>query len=110
MKLRSSLRLEFQGTVLELPPERNRLTLGRDAGNDVVVEDAAVSHEHAEIARRRGLLYLIDRSTNGTFLQQEGGFERYVRHAEHPLEGQRRLLLGHVHAPPIAFRVTQQVS
>jgi adenylate cyclase len=108
--LRSSLRLEFQGKVLELPPERNRLTLGRDAGNDVVVEDAAVSHEHAEIARRRGLLYLIDRSTNGTFLQPAEGFERYIRHAEHPLEGRGQLLLGHVHAPPIAFRVTQQVS
>jgi adenylate cyclase len=110
VKLRSSLRLEFQGTVLELPQDRDRLTLGRDAGNDVVVEDSAVSHDHAEIVRRRGLLYLIDRSTNGTFLQAEGGFERHIQHAEHPLEGQGRLLLGHIHAPPITFRVTQQVS
>jgi adenylate cyclase len=110
VKLRSSLRLEFRGTVVELPPDRNRLTLGRNAGNDVVVEDSAVSHDHAEIVRRRGLLYLIDRSTNGTFLQSEGRFERHIRHAEHPLEGQGRLLLGHIHASPITFRVTQQVS
>ncbi len=110
LKLRSSLRLEFQGKVLTLPQDRNCLTMGRDPANDLVVEDAAVSHAHAEIVRRKSLFYLIDRSTNGTFIQLEGGAERHLRHAEHPLEGQGRLLLGHIHGPPITFRVTQQVS
>jgi adenylate cyclase len=110
VKLRSSLRLEFQGKIFELPPDRNRLTMGRDSSNDIVVEDPAVSHDHAEILRRRGLLYLIDRSTNGTFLQGEGGPQRHIRHAEQPLEGQGRLLLGHIHAPLITFRVTQQIA
>jgi hypothetical protein len=110
LQLRSSLRLEFQGKVFVLPPDRHCLTMGRDSGNDLVVEDSAVSHAHAEIIRRRGLLYLIDRSTNGTFLQLEGGPERHIRHAEHPLEGQGRLLLGHIDASPIAYWVTRQVS
>jgi adenylate cyclase len=108
--LRSHLLVEFKGTVLELAPDRNGLTMGRDSGNDLVVEDAAVSHDHAEIVRRKGLFYLIDRSTNGTFLQLEGKAERHIRHEEHPLEGQGRLLLGHTQAPPIMFRVTQQMS
>lgn len=110
VKLQSSLRLEFKGKVLELAPDRNYLTMGRDPANDLVVEDPAVSHDHAEIVRRRGLFYVIDRSTNGTFLQSEERAERHIRHEEHPLEGQGRLLLGHSQAPPITFRVTQQVS
>ena len=110
LRLRSSLRLEFRDKVLDLPPDRNFLTIGRDSSNDIVVDDPAVSHNHAEIIRRRGLFYLIDRSTNGSCLQLEGGIERHIRHEEHPLEGRGRLLLGHGQAPPISFRVTQQVS
>jgi pSer/pThr/pTyr-binding forkhead associated (FHA) protein len=106
----SSLRLEFEGRVLQLPADCNRLTLGRDRDNDLVVGDAAVSHHHAEIVRRKGLFYLVDRSTNGTILQSEQEAERHIQHTEHPLEGQGRLFLGHIHAPPIAFRVTQRVS
>ena len=108
--LRSSLVLEFQGKALELASDRTCVTMGRDSRNDVVVEDQAVSHDHAEIVRRRGLLYLVDRSTNGTFLQSEGKADRHIHHAAHPLEGQGRLLLGHAQAPPIIFRVTQQIS
>jgi adenylate cyclase len=106
----SSLRLEFRGHVLELPMDRNRLAIGRDPDNDLVVGDAAVSHHHAEIVRRKGLFYLIDRSTNGTIIQSGQEAERHIQHAEHPLEGRGRLLLGHVHVPPITFRVTQRVS
>jgi adenylate cyclase len=110
MRLRSSLRLELQGKVVELPPDRSHLTIGRDSSNDLVVDDPAVSHDHAEIVRRRDLFFLIDRSTNGTFLQLEGGAEQHIRHEEYPLEGQGRLLLGHAQASPITFRVTQLVS
>jgi adenylate cyclase len=109
LKLRSRLRLEFEGRVLTLPEDRTCLTVGRDPANDLVVEDSAVSHAHAEIVRRKDLFYLIDRSTNGTFIQAEEG-ERHIRHAEHPLEGRGRLLLGHRDGAPITFRVTQQVS
>ena len=110
MTFHSSLRVEFQGKVLELPADRNRLTIGRDPDNDVVVGDTAVSHHHAEIVRRKGLFYLVDRSTNGTIMQSGREAERHIQHSEHPLEGQGRLLLGHIYAPPITFRVTQRVS
>jgi adenylate cyclase len=57
--LRSSMKEEVRvalsigGRVIEIAPERSRLTIGRVAGNDLVVEDAAVSREHAEVVRRR---------------------------------------------------------
>lgn len=110
VKLESSLSLQFKGNAIELPADRDRLTIGRVPGNDFVVEDAAVSREHAEILRRKGLLYLVDRSTNGTFLETEGGIVRHVQHAEVPLEGQGRIVLGHIDGPPISFRVTLRVS
>ena len=110
MSLHSSLCLEFEGHVLELSPDRNRLTMGRDPDNDLVVGDPAVSHHHAEIVRRKGLFYLADRSTNGTIMQTGREAERHIQHTEYPLEGQGRLLLGHIDAPPITFRVTQRVS
>ena len=110
VKLESTLSLQFQGKTLELPADRDHLTIGRVAGNDCVIEDAAVSREHAEIVRRKGLLYLMDRSTNGTFLQTQGGIVRHVQHAEAPLEGQGRLVLGRIDGPAINFRVTLKVS
>lgn len=110
VKLESSLSLQFKGNAIELPADRDRLTIGRVPGNDLVVEDAAVSREHAEILRRKGLLYLVDRSTNGTFLQTEGGIVRHVQHAEVPLEGQGRIVPGHIDGPPISFRVILRVS
>ena len=110
VKLESKLSLQFRGNEIQLPEDREHLTIGRVAGNDVVVEDAAVSREHAEIVRRKGLLYLVDRSTNGTFVQAEGGILRHVQHAEAPLEGQGRIVLGHIDGPAINFRVTLRVS
>jgi adenylate cyclase len=110
LKLESTLSLQFQDKTIELPPDRDGLTIGRGAGNNLIVEDAAVSREHAEIVRRKGLLYLVDRSTNGTFLQTEGGIVRHVQHAEVPLEGRGRIVLGRIDGPPLGFRVTLRVS
>jgi pSer/pThr/pTyr-binding forkhead associated (FHA) protein len=50
----------------EIALERERVTLGRGAGADVVVEDASVSHLHAalELGERGFRLHDLD-STNG---------------------------------------------
>ena len=46
---------------------RARLTVGRISGNDLVVDDGAVSREHAEFVRRKGTIYLsITRRTGRT--------------------------------------------
>jgi len=45
------------------------ITIGRDPANELVMESAAVSREHATVAFREGRWYLEDRgSFNGTYL------------------------------------------
>ena len=52
--------------------EGERLTLGRDPTNDVVLADPNVSRFHAEVVRRDGRVELVDLgSRNGTRLDGE---------------------------------------
>ena len=45
------------------------VTIGRAAGNDVVLEDESVSRHHARLEWQEGVLYITDQgSTNGTQL------------------------------------------
>jgi hypothetical protein len=46
-------------------------SLGRAQGNDIVLDDKAVSSQHARIRPQRGVYELIDlKSTNGTFVNE----------------------------------------
>merc|ERR1712050_396480 len=46
------------------------LTIGKDKGNNVMIKDPLVSRHHAivELDAKRGAVYILDCSTNGTFL------------------------------------------
>ena len=49
--------------------DRDRLTIGRDPNNDIVINDPQVSRQHARIRRQEGLTMIEDMgSTNGTFV------------------------------------------
>lgn len=47
-----------------------RLSIGKDKINDTVIQDAVVSRQHCvvELDSERGAVYVLDCSTNGTFL------------------------------------------
>ena len=48
------------------------VTIGRKAGNDVIIEDKAVSGKHCEITYENGAVFINDLdSTNGTFINDE---------------------------------------
>ncbi len=62
--------LKFKSTVLkELKIDQNEIIIGRDSGNDIQIDNVAVSREHARIIRGPNY-YLIEDldSTNGTFV------------------------------------------
>jgi len=50
-------------------------------------------HARIEISRNK-LIILVDRSTNGTFVQTAGGDELFVRHDSLQLKGQGMIGLG----------------
>lgn len=60
---------EASGRQREVVLERGLLTLGRDAGCDIVLGDPQASRHHAELRRSGDQWLLVDTgSTNGTFL------------------------------------------
>ena len=62
--------LKFNSTVLkELKIDQDEIIIGRDSGNDIQIDNVAVSREHARIIKGPDF-YLIEdlNSTNGTFV------------------------------------------
>jgi hypothetical protein len=57
------------GRVYEVTSPGQRLIVGRQSGNDIVVPDEQVSRKHAQIEERGGTLVITDMdSSNGTFV------------------------------------------
>jgi pSer/pThr/pTyr-binding forkhead associated (FHA) protein len=65
--------LKFNEKVLrEFALERAQVWIGRKPGNQIVIENAAVSAEHARIIQEDGAYYIEDlASTNGTYLNDQ---------------------------------------
>ena len=83
----SRLKLHYEGLDIVMGPERASLTLGRDAGNDMVILTRHASRVHARIEWRRDKFVLIDQSSNGTYVQGDDGHEVLLRREEFTLNG-----------------------
>jgi class 3 adenylate cyclase len=71
------------------------ITIGRDAKNGICVADRLASRRHAYIERRKNKFVLVDRSSNGTYLQVEGGQHFVLRREEMVLTGSGFITFGH---------------
>jgi class 3 adenylate cyclase len=91
-----------------LGPQRPRLTIGRDAGSDIRVDDEVVSRTHAEIALRGEKFVLADRSMNGTYVSVENGPLLRVVREEIVLIGAGRIIPGVEPPQPICYRVSAE--
>ena len=65
-----NLVISIDGAVIkEVTLSKERTTLGRRPYNDIVIENLAVSGEHAMLTMQDGKVTIEDlRSTNGTFV------------------------------------------
>jgi len=106
LRVKAVLSVFYQGTVVEMGVEQSRLTVGRIDGNDLVVDDGAVSREHAEFIRRKGAIYLVDRSTNGTYVRPLHGKERHLHREEFMLDGSGEVSLGRPNGPPVEYKIS----
>lgn len=108
-----ALQFHFGGAMHRLNAFKPRLTLGREADNDLMVADDFVSRRHAVVEVDTMRFKLIDRSANGTYVAFDGtpGEVRVLR-GETVLHGSGRISLGRSladpQARPIEFRRDQR--
>jgi adenylate cyclase len=88
-----TLSLQHAGQTLEL--EYEGIVLGRDAQCNVVISDRNASRQHARIERRRDKFFIVDQSTNGTFVVFANEPEVVLRREELMLRGSGRIGFGH---------------
>ncbi|MCC6472509.1 MAG: adenylate/guanylate cyclase domain-containing protein [Burkholderiales bacterium] len=88
------LRLHLAARTLEYPAERNSFVLGRDTGCDLVVTEKTASRRHARIERRGAQFFLVDESTNGTYLHVDGDREVLLRRDQALLRGRGKIGFG----------------
>lgn len=89
------LKLTFQQKTWELNRDNPSVTMGRGLQNDLVVADTAASRIHARIERRRGKYLLVDQSTNGTYITQQGRETVFLHRDELVINGSGAFGLGH---------------
>lgn len=92
---RTELHLTHVGQELTLDQANASVLLGRDATCQVVLADRKASRVHARMERRQGKFFLVDQSTNGTFVTFAGEAEIALRREEMMLRGQGRITFGH---------------
>jgi adenylate cyclase len=79
------LRVSHRGKSWVIDASHPALLFGRETANDIVVHDPRVSRQHARIEWRNDQFYLIDSSTNGTYLLDDQSPERCIKQNEHVL-------------------------
>jgi hypothetical protein len=92
---RNELRLVHGTQELMMNQANPSLSLGRDSSCQIVLADKKASRVHARIERRRDKFFLVDQSTNGTFVSVQGESEIALRREEVMLRGQGRITFGH---------------
>lgn len=86
--------IRYRGKAFLLDHRTPVLTIGRDLSNEMFVEDRKASRLHARIEKRGPGYYLVDSSTNGTFLLQVGQREMLLRRGEALLAASGKLSFG----------------
>lgn len=87
------LRLTYQNDSVILDGEITQIVMGRSKSADLTVNETLASRQHVRIEHRRGKFFIIDQSTNGTYVHHEND-ESFLRREEMPLSGDGMISLG----------------
>ncbi len=86
--------LKYAEKDFKLEKGRSPFLMGRGEKNDLVVPDQSVSRTHASIEYQGGKFVLIDRSTNGTFLQIRNEETVFLHREQMHLRNEGIIMLG----------------
>jgi adenylate cyclase len=86
-------RLRYLGSTFVVDAAHPILTIGRADNCDLTLAGIGVSRSHGHIEYQKGRIIYVDRSTNGTLIQEDDASEPIlVHHEERWLRGQGRLV------------------
>ena len=89
----AQLKLSYQDQFIVMDEHRTQAVLGRSKTTDISVNESLASRQHVKIERRRGKFFIIDQSTNGTYVSQDGQ-QSFLRREEMPLGESGEISLG----------------
>ncbi|MBF0368601.1 MAG: adenylate/guanylate cyclase domain-containing protein [Magnetococcales bacterium] len=89
-----SATIQFQGQSIEVEESMPSITLGRGKKNNFIVPDSMASRLHTKVEYRRGRIFVVDQSTNGTYVISEEGEKSFIHRDERVLEGNGVIGLG----------------
>ncbi len=101
----TTVTIKFNDREVEVSEANPSMTLGRHSKNAIKVPDNRSSRIHTKVEFRRGKIFLIDQSTNGTYLVNMKGEQNFIHHDEYLMEGQGVFGLGREVTPedPLAI-------
>jgi adenylate cyclase len=92
---KNSATISFGGKDVVIDESNTGASMGRGDKNTFMVPDSKSSRAHAKFEFRRGRIYLIDQSSNGTYLSPDGNQMVFIHRDEHILQGTGVIGLGH---------------
>jgi adenylate cyclase len=108
-----TLTLSYGEQVLKLGAARPAASLGREGTNDLAVKDKMASRVHCKIEYRRREFFLVDQSTNGTYVKFDGDAEIILKRERLLLRGHGVISLGTssatAGAKTVAFALSQEL-
>lgn len=87
------MRLTYHSDTVVLDGDITQIVMGRSKSADLTVNETLASRQHVRIEHRRGKFFIIDQSTNGTYVHHEND-ESFLRREEMPLSGDGMISLG----------------
>lgn len=94
--------VRHRGKAFLLDDKTPVLTIGRDLGCKLIIDDRKASRQHARVERRGDGFYLVDTSTNGCFVTLSGRQEVMIRRHEIQLESRGQISFGNSGSDPMA--------
>ena len=94
--------VRYRGKAFLLDDKTPVLTIGRDLGCKLIIDDRKASRQHARVERRGDGFYLVDTSTNGCFVTLTGRQEVMIRRHEIQLENRGQISFGNSGNDPSA--------
>ncbi len=90
----AKLLVSYHGQDIELDKSKPGLVMGRSNACDLTINEKLSSRQHVRIELRRDKFFIIDQSTNGTYVLLDDSGESFLRREEMHLTSNGKISLG----------------